>query len=84
MFLHNPIFPRQTLVNLKVKQNTFPFYGGGGREEEKKKALKNTGLAAPVKDNPLNGLNLVSQTWAELTVFRLKFLMIEHGKKKKN
>lgn len=26
------------LVNLKVKQNTFPFYrgGGGGREEEKK------------------------------------------------
>lgn len=82
MFLHNPIFPRQTLVNLKVKQNTFPFYGGG--EEEKKKALKTTGLAAPVKDNPLNGLNLVSQTWAELTVFRLKFLMIEHGKKKKN
>lgn len=59
--------------------------GGGGRgRRRKKKALKTTGLAAPVKDNPLNGLNLVSQTWAELTVFRLKFLMIEHGKKKKN
>lgn len=37
-------------------------------KKEKEKALKTTGLATPVKDNPLKVLNLVSQIWAELTV----------------
>lgn len=73
MFLYNPIFLRQTLVNTEVKQNTFPFY-------EKKYALKTTGLATLGKDNPLKGLNLISKTWAGLTTLKMEFLMKEHGK----
>lgn len=72
MFLYNPIFPRQTLVNIEVKQNTFPFH--------EKNALETTGLTTPGKDNPPKGLNRVSKTWAELTVFRLNFFTIAHGK----
>lgn len=72
MCLYNPIFPRQTFVNIEVKQNTFPFY--------EKNALKTTGLTTPGKDNPLKGLNLFSKILAELTVFKLKFLMIAHIK----
>lgn len=72
MFLYNPVFPRQTLVNIEVKQNTFPFH-----EEN---AFKTTGLTTPGKDNPLKGLNLVSKPWAELTLFKLNFCMTKHGK----
>jgi len=69
VFLYNPIFPRQTLVNIEVKQNTFPLY--------ERNALKATGLT-PGKDNPLKVLNLLSKASAELTVFKLKFLIREH------
>lgn len=46
----------------------------------KKNALKTTGLATSGKDNPLKDLNLVSKTWAELTMFKLNFFMVEHAK----
>lgn len=65
MFLYNPIFPRQTLVNIEVKQNTFPFY-------EKKKCLKNHRINNTREGQSLKGLNLVSKTWGWVNCVQAK------------